>query len=56
MTGGPEPSGRTKGSAFFPFIWKRLPRTLPISEKEIKKINDLTYQAAKVYSLANVFA
>ena len=62
MTGAPAPSGRTKGSCFFPFIWKRLPRTLPISEIEkIKtiwnsnsKLNNSREKKEKVYSLGEM--
>ena len=31
---GPAASGNTNGSFFLPLIWKRLPLTFPISEKE----------------------
>ena len=34
----PHASGNTRGSDFFPLIWKRFPLTLPISEKcKVKK-------------------
>ena len=39
----PHASGNTRGSDFFPLIWKRFPLTLPISEMRNKKFYECLY-------------